>query len=237
MPTEIDMKPYFKKYEAIVSKVDSVFQKMKDDYPQEVACKQGCSDCCHAMFDLSLIEALYVNHHFNRQFTGDKKNELFEKANKADRQAYKIKKNAYKLTQEGGKEEAEVIEEISRMRIRCPLLGEKDLCEMYEFRPIACRVYGIPQAANGKGRTCGFSGFKKGQSYPTFNRDIIHDMLVVISNELVQAISSKHKKMGDLLVPLSMAIITDYDDEYLGTVSEKANTEMRSEGNNDDSDK
>lgn len=236
MPTEIDIKPYFKKYEAIVSKVDSVFQKMKTDFPQEVACKQGCSDCCHAMFDLSLIEALYVNHHFNQQFTVDKKNALIEKANKADRQTYKIKKNAYKLTQEG-KEEAEVIEEISRMRIRCPLLGEKELCEMYEFRPIACRIYGIPQAVNGKGRTCGLSGFKKGESYPTFNRDIIHDMLVVISNELVQSIASKHKKMGDLLVPLSMAIITDYDEQYLGTGSDKENAEINREGKDDNSDK
>lgn len=237
MSIEFDMKPYFKKYEAIVSKVDSVFQKMKDDYPQEVACKQGCSDCCHALFDLSLIEALYVNHHFNRQFMGNKKNALIEKANKADRQTYKIKKNAYKLTQEEGKDEAEIIEEISRMRIRCPLLGDNDLCELYDFRPIACRVYGIPQAVNGKGRTCGFSGFKKGERYPTFNRDIIHDMLIVISAELVQSIASKHKKMGDLLVPLSMALVTDYDETYLGLDSEKADTEMKSEAKDDEADK
>ncbi|MFZ2921676.1 MAG: YkgJ family cysteine cluster protein, partial [Desulfosalsimonadaceae bacterium] len=236
MSIKIDMKPYFKKYEAVVGKVESVFQKMKEDFPQEVTCKQGCSDCCHALFDLTLIEALYVNHYFNRQFSGSKKDQLIEKANKADRQIYKIKKTAYKLTQEG-KDEAAVIEEISHMRIRCPLLGDDDLCELYDYRPIACRVYGIPQAVNGKGRTCGFSGFQPGKSYPTFNRDIIHDMLTVISAEFVQSIDSKHKKMGDLLVPLSMALVTDYDEAYLGLPSEKTDTDQISEESNDDSDK
>ena len=141
------------------------------------------------------------------------------------------------MTQEGKKEEAAVIEEISHMRIRCPLLGDNDLCELYDYRPIACRVYGIPQAVNGKGRTCGFSGFQPGESYPTFNRDIIHDMLIVISAEFVQSIDSKHKKMGDLLVPLSMALVTDYDEAYLGLPSEKTDTDQTDEESNDDSDK
>ena len=237
MSIKIDMKPYFKKYETIMGKVESVFQKMKDDFPQEVTCKQGCSDCCHALFDLTLIEALYVNHYFNQQFSGSKKDQLIENANKADRQTYKIKKKAYKLTKEGKKDEAAVIEEISHMRIRCPLLGENDLCELYDYRPIACRVYGIPQAVNGKGRTCGFSGFQPGESYPTFNRDIIHEMLIAISDEFVQSIDSKHKKMGDLLVPLSMALVTDYDEVYLGLRSEKKDTDLTSEVRNDDSDK
>ena len=97
MSIKIDMKPYFKKYETIMGKVESVFQKMKDDFPQEVTCKQGCSDCCHALFDLTLVEALYVNHYFNQLFSGSKKDELIEKANKADRQTYKIKKKSLQI--------------------------------------------------------------------------------------------------------------------------------------------
>ena len=237
MSIKFDMKPYFKKYETIVSKVEGVFQKIKERYPQEVSCKQGCSDCCHALFDLTLIEALYMNHHFNQVFSDNKKDDIIEKANKADRQIYKIKKNAYKLTREDQKDEASVIEELSHMRVRCPLLGDDNLCEMYDSRPIACRVYGIPQAVNGKGRTCGFSGFKQGQNYPTFNHDIIHDMLVAVSEEFVRSIESRHKKMGDILVPLSMALITNYDETNLGLSSENIDTEREEKGKNDDSDK
>jgi len=220
-----------------VGKVESVFQKMKEAFPKEVCCKEGCSDCCHALFDLTLIEAIYINHYFNQTFTGQKKEALLELANKADRQVYKIKKKAYKLCQEGGKDEAAVIEEISQIRIRCPLLGESQLCELYDYRPIACRIYGIPQAVNGKGRTCGFSGFEPGKNYPTFNRDIIHEMLLAISDEFVRAIDSRHKKMGDLLVPLSMALITDYDETYLGLVPETVETDTTTEENKDHADR
>ena len=216
---KIDLLPFFKKYEALVSKVESVFAQVKEKYPAEVKCKKGCADCCHALFDLTLIEALYINSRFNEKFNGKEKNELIEKANTSDRRIYKIKKEAYRATQKGKQEDA-VIHEIAKKRIRCPLLGENDLCDMYEFRPIACRVYGIPQAIGGKGRTCGFSGFKAGENYPTLNLDIVHDQLMVLSAELVQHIRSKHIRMWEVLVPLSMALITEYDETYLGVNDE-----------------
>lgn len=216
---KIDLLSFFEKYEALVLKVESVFAQVKTKYPEEVKCQKGCADCCHALFDLTLIEALYVNSRFNEKFSGKEKNELLEKANKADRRTYKIKKDAYRATQEG-KEEDAVIEEIAKKRIRCPLLGENDLCSMYDYRPIACRVYGIPQAIGGKGRTCGFSGFKPGENYPTLNLDIVHDQLMALSAELVQHIRSKHIRMGEVLVPLSMALITEYNEAYLGVGNE-----------------
>jgi len=230
---KIDLMPYFKKYEALVSKAESVFEQVKSKYPDEVKCKEGCADCCHALFDLTLIEALYINYRFNETFDGKEKNDLIEKASKADRQIYKIKKEAYRSTQEGKKEEV-VIEEVGQKRIRCPLLGEKNLCKMYAFRPIACRIYGIPQAIGGKGRTCGLSGFKSGESYPTLNHDIVHDQLMVLSSELVQTIRSKHIRMAELLVPLSMALITDYNEEYLGIGNKNEPEENKKNGDNDD---
>lgn len=223
----IDLMPYFKQYEALVSKAESAFEQVKTKYPDEVKCKEGCSDCCHALFDLPLIEALYVNYRFNEMFDGKEKNDLIEKASKADRRIYKIKKGAYRSAQGGKKEEA-VVEEVGQERIRCPLLGKENLCEMYAFRPIACRVYGIPQAIGGKGRTCGLSGFKAGESYPTLNLDIVHDQLMSLSSDLVQGIQSKYIQMAEVLVPLSMALITDYSEEYLGI-----KTENEPEGNKD----
>lgn len=214
-----DLTPFFKKYEALVSNVETVFSQVKDKYPEEVKCKQGCADCCHALFDLTLIEALYINSRFNEKFNEKEKHELLEKSNTADRLIYKIKKEAYRAHKDGKDEDA-VIEEVAKKRIRCPLLGETDLCDMYEYRPIACRVYGIPQAIGGKGRTCGFSGFKAGESYPTLNLDIVHDQLMALSSALVQEIRSRHLRMAEVLVPLSMALITDYNDEYMGIEGE-----------------
>jgi Fe-S-cluster containining protein len=217
---KIDFTQYFKKYEDLVLKVDAAFARVKEQFPEAVKCQKGCADCCHALFDLTLIEALYINARFNETFTDTQKQELLEKANKADRKIYKIKKGAYRATQEG-KNEEEVIEDVAKARIRCPLLGENDLCDMYGARPIACRVYGIPQAIGGKGRTCGLSGFEAGKNYPTLNMDAVNDQLMALSSELVQDMQTRHIRMGEVIVPLSMALITDYDEAYLGIGDEK----------------
>lgn len=230
---EVNFTPFFEKYEALVEKVERVFEQMKNKFPAEVQCKPGCSDCCNALFDLTLIEALYINFHFNQQFKNKQRDLLIEKANTADRQTYKIKRAAYKLTQEDSDDE-KAIKEVSLKRIRCPLLNDQDLCDLYDFRPIACRVYGIPQAIGGKGRVCGFSGFNPGESYPTFNHDIVHDQLMTISAEFIQAICSKHFKMADMLVPVSMALITNYDEAYLGIGSEEKTEENTLNGKKND---
>ncbi|GBC63800.1 hypothetical protein DENIS_4798 [Desulfonema ishimotonii] len=214
---DIDFTPFFQQYEALLKTADAVFEKVKGEYPECVKCTTGCSDCCNALFDLTLIEALYINQHFNKKFEGKEaeKGQLVEKANRADRQVYKIKKAAYKAL-EAGTEETEILNSLAAERVRCPLLNDQDQCDLYEYRPITCRFYGIPTAIGGKGHTCGKSAFVKGEQYPSVNLDIIHNRLYQISGELVKAMQSKFVKMGEILVPLSMALLTVYDEEYLG---------------------
>ena len=71
-----DLEPIIEKYEALVKQVDEVFEKVRSDYPDCVKCKLECADCCHALFDLSLVEALYVNLKF-LETLGDEKNRRF----------------------------------------------------------------------------------------------------------------------------------------------------------------
>ena len=46
--------------------------------------------------------------------------------------------------------------------------------------------------------------------------DIIQNKLFELSAEVVSAIQSRYSRMGEMLVPLSMALLTEYDDAYLG---------------------
>lgn len=217
----LDLTPFFEKYETIVNQVETAFQRVKDRHSEEVRCKPGCSDCCHALFDLTLVEAMYLNHQFNKTYTGADRDRLLEKAGNSDRQAYKIKKAAYQMSKDGMDDEA-VLKEIALKRIRCPLLNEEGLCDLYAFRPIACRCYGIPQAIGGKAHTCGLSGFDPGKPYPSINRDIIHDQLAAISMALSLAIKSKYSGLAEILVPVSMSLITEYNAEYLGIEPDNA---------------
>ncbi|GAB6057479.1 YkgJ family cysteine cluster protein [Desulfonatronum parangueonense] len=210
-----DFSPFFKKYEQLLQSVDKIFDTVKEKYPQCVICEQGCSDCCHAMFDLPLIEALYLNHHFHGVLPRETKTQILAKADQADRAAYKLKFQAYKSQREGV-ETDEILEDFARKRVRCPLLNSQDRCDLYQFRPITCRLYGIPQEINSKARTCTLSKFEPGVQYPAVQIEKIHQMLAALSLELVQSLSTKYPHMGDMLVPPSMALLTVYDDEYLG---------------------
>ncbi len=213
----IDFTTFFKKYEELLKAADAVFEKVRTQYPDSVKCNEGCSDCCHALFDLTLIEALYINHQFNKAYEGreEEKKEIVERANVADRQAYRIKKEAYKAL-ESGVPEAEILAEMAKKRTRCPLLNAQELCSLYDYRPITCRFYGIPTAIGGKGHTCGKSAFTPGEQYPTVNLDVVQSRLYQISDALVRAMKTRYGKMSEMLVPLSMALLTIYDDEYLG---------------------
>jgi Fe-S-cluster containining protein len=212
---DFDFSPYFEKYEQLVAAADKAFERVSSAFDECVKCKPSCSDCCFALFDLTLIEALYINHKFNETFKGSDRVALMEKANRADRRIHRLKRNAFKSLQEG-KEEREILAELSLERIRCPLLSEKELCEMYDFRPITCRVYGVPFAIGDSGHTCGLSAFEPGNEYPTVNLSNIIARLQEISAELLRDLKSRNIRLADLLVPLSMALITIYDDAYMG---------------------
>jgi Fe-S-cluster containining protein len=212
---DFDLSPYFEKYEKLVAAADAAFERVRKTHAACVRCAEGCADCCHALFDLTLIEALYLNHRFSQQFKGTEKADLEEKANRADRVLNKIKRKAYQDLA-AGKPEAEILADLARERVRCPLLNVRDLCDLYEYRPLTCRFYGIPTAIGGRGHTCGLSGFEEGEKYPTVDLDRIHARLQEISAELIKDLQSRYIKLADMLVPLSTALLTEYDDIYLG---------------------
>jgi Fe-S-cluster containining protein len=223
------LEPIFEKYESLVAQVDEVFDKVRREHPNCVKCKLECSDCCHALFDLSLVESLYINRHFLKKAVEARRAEIIDKANRIDRKVYQVKRKAYKAVQSGVKSEEQVLLEMAAERIRCPLLNDDNLCDLYEHRPVTCRLYGIPTSIGGRGHTCGLSGFEEGVSYPTVNLDAINAKLHELSREVVAVLRSKHVKMGDLLMPLSMALLTVFDEEYLGLASEQEEDKEKQE--------
>ena len=211
----LNLREHFVKYEALVQMTDAVFDRVKTEFPKEVFCREKCSDCCYAIFDLTLIEALYLKGRFLKKFSGKPKNDLIEIADKTDRVLARMKRDAF-MEVKGGATELDIVRKMSMERVRCPLLGEDNLCLMYESRPITCRVYGIPTSTAGVSHICGRTNFKQGEPYPTLNMDKIYTQLQLLSAQLIKDIQSKNIRMHEMLIPVSMAIVTDFNEEYLG---------------------
>ncbi|MFO7964818.1 MAG: YkgJ family cysteine cluster protein [Desulfobacterales bacterium] len=215
MNIDIAIEPFFTQYEALSKAADAIFEKVKQEFPECVKCRIQCTDCCYALFDLSLIEAMYINYRFNEAFEEQVKADVIEKANRADRIIHKIKRQAHKDF-ENGKKESDILAEVAKEKVRCPLLNSRNRCDLYASRPITCRLYGIPTEIGGLGRTCGQSGFHPGRPYPTVHLDMIHQKMYELSERFCASIKTRYAGLPELLVPLSMALLTNYNEEYLG---------------------
>ncbi|CCH50330.1 YkgJ family cysteine cluster protein [Pseudodesulfovibrio piezophilus] len=217
----LDFTEYFERYEAVVADVDAVFKKFETEMGELVKCGKGCSDCCYALFDITLPEAIFINKKFNENFSGLERSVIMERADQADRQIHKLKRRVYRASQEG-RSASEILMEVSKARVRCPMLGDDNLCAIYDFRPITCRLYGVPTSIGGEAHTCNQAGFKGGEKYPTVNMDIVIDKLIAIGRDLQKGVNSRYKELGEMLLPLSMALVTEYDEAYLGVQKEAA---------------
>ncbi len=212
----LDFPKTFEKYQQLVAEVDRGVEAIKTRFPSEVRCVQTCCDCCYAIFDLSLIEAVFLNYRFYEKTEKDQQPVILDRAERANRQAYRLKRRLQKLIDRASGEEGEVLATLSRERIQCPLLNQDRLCDLYEHRPITCRVYGVPTATEGKGHTCGLSGFQEGGVYPTIYLDRINRRLMELSREMLEEIGGASPMLDRQLVPLSAALLTDYDEGYFG---------------------
>lgn len=211
-----DPRPVFERYETLAREADAAFSRVKDGFPENVACRQGCSDCCHALFDLTLVEAAYLNNTFCEAFApGPERSAVLERAHDADRKIQALKRKAFKAQQEG-RDVDSILKDLAGKKARCPLLGDGDLCVLYDRRPVTCRIYGAPTAIGGKGHVCGKSAFVPGTPYPTVNLDRIHERLLGLSRDLALHMGSGFAEIHTVLVPVSMALITSYDAAYYG---------------------
>jgi Fe-S-cluster containining protein len=212
----LDFSKTFAKYESLVSDVDKIFTSMQDAHSDCVCCETRCADCCHAVFDITLIEAVYINHHFNASLSRKERRPITRRAEKADRKYYQIKRKLQKMYVDEGKPSEEVLAQLALERVRCPLLNDDNLCDLYAKRPITCRVYGIPTSIGGQAHICEKAAFKEGTAYPAVNLDKMNDRLFELSKELLQEVGSKNPKRHMSLVPPSGALMITYDEEYLG---------------------
>ncbi|HIJ90222.1 MAG: YkgJ family cysteine cluster protein [Desulfobulbaceae bacterium] len=151
--------------------IDQAFKAVREVHPDAITCEKGCADCCHAVFDVSLVEAVNLQAHF-RKLAAPMREQIAAAAHQA-MQAWEHIMAAHL--------------DPAVARIRCPLLDDQGLCLCYEARPVNCRTYGVPTVIDGKGHVCGLSGFEPGESYPTINlvalQRILHDLSVQLAGE------------------------------------------------------
>lgn len=204
--------PIFQRYEALAAEADRAFGRMQEEYGTLVRCRQGCADCCHALFGLFLVEAAYLQERFRGLARKDRREILL----RSRRAARKIGRMQEKWRARKGNSRGES-GDLERERVRCPLLNDDLECDLYPFRPITCRVYGIPTVIHGRGHVCGMSGFGRGGSYPSFDMDRVQRELHFLSREMLTETPEGDPGKASLLVSVSGALETTPRDLITGS--------------------
>jgi Fe-S-cluster containining protein len=199
--------PLLRSYELMVDQADRAFQKMKEEHGPSMACELHCSECCHAVFGLFLIEAANLKQQFD-QLDTQKKKDVFLRCNETERGLKRLEKKL-ELYGEDPEMQASIL---AKERIRCPLLEDNHECLLYDHRPITCRVYGIPTKIRGKTRACGKTKFEQGLSYPVFDLDGVYRNLYALSKELLNKAGGKDPEKAAFLISVPRAVSASLDE-------------------------
>ena len=196
----------FQSYEGVADRAETAFQEMQKEHGACIKCEPHCSDCCHAVFGLFLIEAGYLKEHFDK-LTEEEKRAALSRCEQAEKSLERLQ-NMLREHEGDPQMQAYIM---PRERIPCPLLNEEQECVLYIHRPITCRVYGIPTRVQGKARVCWKTDFKKDERYPVFDLDGAYRELYSLSTELLKGAGEATEK-ASLLISVSKAITTPLKD-------------------------
>jgi Fe-S-cluster containining protein len=157
------------------------------------------------------IEAAYLSRKFHLLFSRKERREINKKAAKA---LTRLANAESRIKSSGTPSELKAqLMALSHERVECPLLMQ-GRCLLYLHRPVTCRIYGIPTSIEGKGATCGRSGFVQGERYPTISMEIIDNRLYEISRALMADIAGLNLSHGELLFSVAAALSQLLDQEY-----------------------
>ena len=193
--------PLLQNYQLLVDKADRAFKEMKEAYAPNIMCKRHCSDCCHAVFGLFLIEAAFVKQQFD-ELHKEKRKAALLRCSETEKGLRRLEKMLKQFENDPNMQAYTM----ARERIRCPLLNENNDCMLYDHRPITCRVYGIPTRIQGKARVCGKAGFEKGKSYPAFDLDGMYRDLFILSRELLNSAERGEPEKASLMISVSKVL-------------------------------
>ncbi len=204
----MDFSYLFEPYDRLVSRADKAFERMAGEYPDCIACKPGCADCCHAVFGLFLIEAVFLKHDFD-QLREKEKEAALKRGLSAEKELTILERTLSEF-----KDDPQMSAySMARARIRCPLLSGDDACILYPYRPITCRVYGIPTMIQRVPRICGSTDFRKDQAYPIFNMDGVQKELFHLSKDLLKNTKNESaEERASLLISIPKILKTTVED-------------------------
>jgi Fe-S-cluster containining protein len=133
-----------KDYGTLLDEVDSWFKRCLEEFPAKIACRSGCSECCRGLFDITLLDACYLKSGFDR-LPDDVREHVTVRAIERVKRLQELWPEfaaPFILNYRPDEEWEELMPEEDGTP--CSLLGADGKCLVYDYRPMTCRLNGVP---------------------------------------------------------------------------------------------
>lgn len=133
-----------KEYSDLLSSVDKWFANCIAQSGERIRCAAGCSECCRGLFDITLLDAALLKKGFDQLDAGTR-GQVLERCRSrlfVLQELWPEFDSPYLLNYRP-EEEWEILMPDDD-ETPCPLLGQDGRCLVYEFRPMTCRLHGLP---------------------------------------------------------------------------------------------
>lgn len=124
------------RYKRVLAQADEFFRGVMRTQPQNMQCGRGCSLCCHGLFEIGsgdvplIAEGLAALHPMRRKKIVRRAVEIV---------ASSVHPNLRECSAEAKEEFFE-----RTASTPCPNLNDAGECQIYEYRPLVCRTFGLP---------------------------------------------------------------------------------------------
>lgn len=195
------MEEILTQYATLLARVDEWFSGCISQFPGEIACGKGCSACCRGLFDITLLDAQFLRRGFELLPEGIRCNVLHraEKRLSTIRASWPEFAVPFILNCRPDEEWAEVMPDDDETP--CVLLGPDGLCSIYNYRPMTCRLHGLPlidvsgETMEDEWCPLNFTGHD-----PLLRENLRYDFLDIFQRE-----SLLIRKLTTLLFPITLA--------------------------------
>lgn len=140
----VDLGVYFSEYESLLEQIDRIAAAEPSTAARP--CGGGTHACCYRHVTLPLMEVIYLSSAMNRTLKSEDRLTAIQNAVEVHKRSRKLRRRLSTERGAGADQDAEFTEAYAAEKILCPL-NMASRCVLFSSRPIACRLYGLPETA------------------------------------------------------------------------------------------